>query len=242
MNVQDTIDAMQKLKLTGMARCYGAMLSQPLHEQPEAHLMMAMTMDAEGEYRALKRTQLYLSRSRLRYNALPEHINCSVQRGITKEQLLMLCDGLYIDKAENILITGSTGSGKSYLACALGRQACLTGRRSIYYAMNRFIESLSAARLDGSMLKWMNQIAKTPLLIIDDFGLKKMDTHARLALLDILEDRYGKGSTIVTSQLPVAQWHEYIGDPTLADAIMDRLIPHAHKIDLQGESLRGKKR
>jgi DNA replication protein DnaC len=108
--------------------------------------------------------------------------------------------------------------------------------------MNRFIESLSAARLDGSMLKWMNQIAKTPLLIIDDFGLKKMDTHARLALLDILEDRYGKGSTIVTSQLPVAQWHEYIGDPTLADAIMDRLIPHAHKIDLQGESLRGKKR
>ena len=107
--------------------------------------------------------------------------------------------------------------------------------------MSRFIEALAAARLDGSILKWMNQIARAQLLIIDDFGLKKMDGNARLALLDILEDRYGKGATIITSQLPVSKWHEYIGDNTLADAIMDRLTAHAHKIELQGQSLRRKK-
>jgi DNA replication protein DnaC len=153
----------------------------------------------------------------------------------------MLCDGLFIDKAENVLISGAAGCGKSFLACSLGRQACLLGKRTLYYGMSRFMETLASARLDGSLLKWMNQIAKAQLLIIDDFGLKKMDTNARITLLDILEDRYGNGATIITSQLPVSQWHEYIGDNTLADAIMDRVTAHAHRIELQGKSLRKKK-
>ena len=241
MNTQNTLELMQRLKLSGMARCYEAVLSQPLHEQPEAHLLMAMTVDAEKESRMHRRTQLLLTGSKLRYHSLPEQINCSMDRGLTKEQLLMLCDGLFIDKAENILICGATGCGKSFLACSLGRPACLLGKRTLYYGMSRFIEALAAARLDGSILKWMNQIAKAQLLIIDDFGLKKMDSNARLALLDILEDRYGKGATIITSQLPVSKWHEYIGDATLADAIMDRITAHAHKIDLLGQSLRRKK-
>ena len=241
MNVQNTLESMQRLKLSGMARCYEAVLSQPMHEQPEAHLLMAMTVDAERESRMNRKTQLLLAASKLRYHCLPEQINCTAERGLTKEQLLMLCDGIYIDKSENVLISGSTGCGKSFLSCALGRQACLLGRKTLYYGMSRFIEALAAARLDGSLLKWMNQIAKSQLLIIDDFGLKKMDSNARLALLDILEDRYGKGATMVTSQLPVSKWHEYIGDATLADGIMDRLTAHAHKIELKGQSLRRKK-
>ncbi len=153
----------------------------------------------------------------------------------------MLCDGSFIEKGENVLITGATGGGKSYLACALGRQACMLGYRTLYFAMNRFIEALSAARLDGSFIKWLNQIARTPPLIIDDFGLQPLDHNMKLTFLQILEDRYDHGSTIITSQLPVKQWYEYIKEPTLADAIMDRLTTHVHKIELKGESLRKKK-
>ena len=142
---------------------------------------------------------------------------------------------------ENILITGSTGCGKSYLARALGRQACMLGYRTIYFAMNRFIEALASARLDGTYIRWLNQISKTPLLILDDFGLQPLDHHMKLALLQILEDRYAKGATIITSQLPVKAWYEYIKEPTLADAILDRLTAHAHRIELKGESLRTKK-
>ncbi|WP_218917234.1 ATP-binding protein [Niabella ginsenosidivorans] len=171
-----------------------------------------------------------------------EQINCSGQRGITKEQLAIFCDGTFIDKNENLLISGATGCGKSYLACAIGRQACMLGYRTIYFSMNRFIEALSSARLDGSYIKLLNQIAKTPLLIFDDFGLQPLTHDMRITLLQILEDRYANGSTILTSQLPVNKFYEYINDPTLADAICDRLTANAHKITLTGESLRKRKK
>src|SRR5665647_882789 len=129
----------------------------------------------------------------------------------------MLTDGTFIEKSENLLITGATGCGKSYLACAMGRNACLLGHRTLYYSMNRFIEALAAARLDGTYLRWINVIAKTPLLIIDDFGLQPLNHDMRLTLLQILEDRFAKGATIVTSQLPVNKWYEYIAEPTMAD-------------------------
>jgi len=240
MNQQSTLEQLQELKLSGMAKRYEAILNQPVHQQPEPHALIATLAEAESGYRIHQRTQLYLRLAKLRYNATPEQINCTPGRGITKEILIMLSDGTFIEKSENLLITGATGCGKSYLACAMGRNACLLGHRTLYYSMNRFIEALAAARLDGTYLRWINAIAKTPLLIIDDFGLQTLNHDMRLTLLQILEDRFAKGSTIVTSQLPVNKWYEYIKEPTLADAICDRLTSNAHKIELKGESLRRK--
>jgi DNA replication protein DnaC len=154
---------------------------------------------------------------------------------------MRLADGLFIDRAENILITGATGCGKSYLACALGRQACSLGYRVIYFGMNRFLERIAQSKLDGTFIKMLNQIEKTHLLILDDFGLTPFDSISRLALLQVLEDRYERRSVIITSQLPVMKWYDFIGEPTLADAIMDRLAGNAHRIELKGESLRKKK-
>ena len=241
MNMQSTVEQLQHLKLFGMSRLYQAIINQPSHQHPEAHTLMGMLTDAEAQHRLAQRTQLYLRLSKLRYNTMPEQVKTAPDRGITKEQLLMLCDGAFIDKGENILITGATGCGKSYLACALGRQACMLGYRTVYFAMNRFIEALAAAKLDGTYIRWLNQIARTPLLILDDFGLQPLDHQIKLALLQILEDRYAKGATIITSQLPVKAWYEYIKEPTLADAIIDRMTAQANRIELKGESLRSRK-
>lgn len=241
MNTQSTVEQMQHLKLFGMSKLYKAVLDQPLHQQPEAHTLMGMLADAESQYRQTQRTQLYIRLSKLRYNTMPEQVNTTAGRGITREQLLLLCDGSFIEKGENILIAGATGCGKSYLACALGRQSCMLGYRTLYFAMNRFIEALAASKLQGTYIRWLNQIANTPLLILDDFGLQPLDHHTKLALLQILEDRYAKGATIITSQLPVKAWYEYINEPTLADAIMDRMAANANRIELKGESLRARK-
>lgn len=241
MNTQSTLEQLQHLKLQGMAKRYEAVLSQPVHQQPDGHSLLGMLAEAEGLYRTHQRTELYLRLSKLRYHATAEQVHCSSQRGIEKEQLITLCDGMFIQRGENVLVSGATGCGKSYLACALGRQACMLGYRVLYYSMNRFIEAMAAAKLDGTYLKWLNLMAKTPLLILDDFGLQPMDHPIRMALLQILEDRYAKGSVVITSQLPVNKWHEYINEPTLADAILDRLTASAHKIDLKGESLRKRK-
>ena len=241
MNTQETLQALQHLKLHGMAKRYQAVLEQPVHQQPDGHSLLAMMAEAEDLYRTHQRTQLYLRLSKLRYHAVPEQVHCSAERGVTKEQLITLCDGMFITQGENVLISGATGCGKSYLACALGRQACIHGFRTLYYSMNRFIEALAIAKLDGSYIKWLNAIAKTPVLILDDFGLQPLDHQIKLALLQILEDRYAKGATIITSQLPVNRWHEYINDPTLADAILDRLTASAHRIDLKGKSMRIRK-
>ena len=217
MNQQSTLEQLQELKLSGMAKRYGAILQQPIHQQPEPHALIALLTEAEAGYRVYQRTELYLRLAKLRYQATVEQINCTPGRGITKEMLVTLSDGTFIEKSENLLICGATGSGKSYFACAMGRNACLLGHRTLYYSMNRFIEALAAARLDGTYIRWLNQIAKTPLLIIDDFGLQPLTHDMRLTLLQILEDRFAKGSTIVTSQLPVNKWYEYINEPTLAD-------------------------
>jgi hypothetical protein len=149
-------------------------------------------------------------------------------------------DCTYIDRSEHVLITGATGCGKSYLACALGYQACLMGYKTLYLNMNRFCEKLALAKIDGTYLKLLTYLEKVRLLILDDFGLQQLDHQVKLALLQILEDRYQTRATIIASQLPIASWHQYLNEPTIADAIMDRVTANAHRIELKGESLRNK--
>jgi DNA replication protein DnaC len=167
-------------------------------------------------------------------------VHCNPERNLSKEKLMMIADCSFIERAENLLITGSTGCGKSYLACAFGRQACTLGYRTLYFGINRLLEKISLSKLDGTYVKLLNHVQKAQLIIIDDFGLHPLDGVTRLALLQMLEDRYGIKSTIITSQLPVAKWYEYIGESTVADAIMDRLAVNAHRFELKGESLRKK--
>lgn len=240
MNKQTTLDQLQDMKLGGMMRAYQAILSLPLHEQPTLDVAIARLAEAELLHRKSRKTELYLKLSKLRYNAVLEQVHCSPSRNLSKEALLSLAECSFIDRSENLLITGPTGCGKSFLACAIGRQACSLGYKSIYLGMNRFLEKVTQSKLDGTYIKFLSQIEKTQLLIIDDWGLYPLDINSRLALLQVLEDRYAKRSTIITSQLPVAAWYEYINEPTLADAIMDRLSGNAQRIELKGESLRKK--
>lgn len=240
MNTTATLEQLHELKLAGMARSYEAIVQMPLHQQPEAHALIAQLTQAEKQNRVQYKTQIYLKLSKLRYAAMLEEIACGKERNLSKEQLLQLSDCTYLDRAENILISGATGSGKSFLACALGHQACVMGYKSLYLNLNRFTEKIMVAKLDGTFVRLLNQLERVSLLILDDFGLAPMDQNTRLALLQILEDRYAKKSVIIASQLPIGKWHEYLAEPTLADAIMDRLLTNANRIELKGESLRKK--
>jgi len=240
MNTTETLQQLHELKLSGMETSYRTQLELPLHQQLEAHELIAQLVQAELLDRNNERTASYLKQAKLRLTAVPEQINCSAARNLTKQQLCTLIEGHYIKQGEAVLITGATGCGKSYLACALGYQACIQGYKTMYLNMNRLIEKITLAKLDGTYLKLLNQLERVPLLILDDFGLQPLNHVVKLALLQILEDRYAKRPVIITSQLPVSKWHDYINEPTLADAILDRLTAKAQRIELKGESLRRK--
>ena len=241
MDTQATLDLLKQLRLQGMAQAYEGILTMPFQDQPTAGHLIARLTDAESQYRAGQKTEMNLRLSKLRYNAVLEQVQCNATRNISKDNLMALADCNFIVRAENILITGSTGCGKSYLASALGRQACIMGYKVLYFGMNRFLEKISQSKADGSFIKILNQFEKTHLIIFDDFGMYPLDNISKLALLQILEDRYGKRSIIITSQLPVSKWYDYINEPTIADAIMDRLIHSAQRIDIKGESMRKNK-
>ena len=240
MNTNETLEQLKHLKLMGMAASYKSQLELPLHQQLEAHELLAHLVQTETLHRGNEKTTTYLKAAKLRLAATVEQVECSQARGLGKQQLAQLMEGSYITGGEPLLITGCTGSGKSFLACALGHYACTQGHRVAYLNMNRFTERVMLAKLDGSYLKVLNFFERIPLIILDDFGLAPLDHTMKLALLQILEDRYARKSVIITSQLPVGKWHEYLAEPTLSDAIMDRVTAKAHRIELKGGSRRRK--
>lgn len=242
MNTQETIIQLKELKLKGMAASLEAIMNLPVQNRPTLELAVARMVEAEQQDRRDRKTEMYLKTSRLRYTALLEDVICGTDRNLTKEDLAALSDCSFIRRHENLLIQGKCGCGKSFLACALGRQACILGYRTVYLNMNSFVEKVAISKLDGSFLKMITNLEKNDLIILDDFGLQPMDMNTRLALLQILEERYERKSVIIASQLPIAKWYDYIGDATLADAIMDRLVANANKIELKGESMRQRKK
>ena len=240
MNLQETIIQLNELKLRGMSSSFEAMTSLPVQNRPSLEVAISKMVDAEVQDRRDRKTAMYLKISKLRYTALLEDVICGTDRNFTKDDLAAIADCAFIRRHENLLIQGKCGCGKSFLACALGRQACMLGYRTLYLNMNSFVEKVALSKLDGSYLKMITNLEKYDLLIWDDFGLQPMDDKTRLAMLQILEERYERKSVIIASQLPIAKWYDYIGDPTLADAIMDRLVANSSKIELKGESMRQK--
>jgi DNA replication protein DnaC len=234
-----TLQSLRTLKLTGMADGLEQQLTQPTtHEELGFDERLALLVDREATYRNNNKVTRLLKAARLKLQAYPEDIDYQHPRSLNKSQFADLLSSQWVHAHHNVLITGPTGCGKTYLGCVLATQACRHGLSVRYFRTSRLLESLSIAHGDGRFAKWIQQLAKTDVLILDDWGLEKMTLGQRNDLLEIMEDRHGLSSTLITSQLPVDQWHKAIGDATLADAILDRLFHNSHKIKLKGESMR----
>lgn len=234
------LNKMSHMKFHGMQQAYKTLLDANQHHSLTNDEIVSMLVQAEWEDRENRKINRYLKTARFRYGANVEDVDFTSKRGLDKTQLLRLADCSFIQKKENLLITGSTGVGKSYIASALGHQACLQGYKTLYFNAQKLFPQLNIFKADGTYLKQISKIERHDLLIIDDFGLKPLDTNARMMLLEIIEDRHGQRSTIISSQLPVSQWYEIIGDSTVADAILDRMVHASHRIELNGESMRKK--
>lgn len=238
MLTHPTLDKLHQLRLPGMARAFTAQLAQPDIVTLNFEERLGLLVDEECTVRDEVRLQTRLRTAALRQNACLEDIDFRHPRGLDKALLKKLAGGTWLREHLNCLITGATGVGKSYIACALAHQACRDGYRVRYLRLPRLLGELEIARGDGRYRKLIGQIARVDLVVLDDFGLAAFTDHNRRDLLEILEDRYERRSTLVTSQFPVEQWHELLGDATLADAILDRLVHNAYRIPLKGESLR----
>jgi DNA replication protein DnaC len=235
----DTLDKMRRMRLLGMHRAFKTSMEK--QEQTfTADEMVALLIDSEWDDRHNRNIERSMHNARFRYRATIEQVEYSTERGMDKNVVHRLADGAFINRKENILITGSTGTGKSFLASAIGHQACQLGFRVLYANATRLLAQLKMAKADGSAIKELMKIEKQDLLILDDFGIQPFDQQSRTSLLDIIEDRHGKRSTIITAQVPVKQWYDLIGEKTVADAVMDRIVHNAQRIELKGESLRRK--
>jgi len=240
MLTHPTIDKLETLRLSGMVGALREQWKTPDINQLSFEERLGLLTDREVDLRETRRMQSRLKKAKLRQNASLEDIDFRQPRGLDKSLVIKLADCQWISKHQNLIVTGPTGAGKSYLACAFAQKACREGYNTAYARMSRLFEDLGLAKGDGRYIKMLAGFAKTDLLVLDDYGLAKLTREQRHDLLEILEDRYGVRSTLVTSQLPIEHWHEQVGDPTLADAIMDRLVHNAHKIQLKGGSMRKK--
>ena len=235
----ETLNNLHTLKLIGMADALEQQLTQPAtHEDLSFDERIALLVDREVTYRKNIKTNRLIKTAKLKQRALPEDIDYKHPRDLKKSQLADLLSCQWIQQHNNVLLTGSTGCGKTWLACALGMQACRQGLSVRYFRSARLFADLSIAHGDGRYLRLIKQLSKVDLLILDDWGLEKLNLVQRNDLLEIMEDRHGSKSTLIAGQIPVNQWHKAIGDATLADAILDRLVHNAHKINLKGESMR----
>jgi DNA replication protein DnaC len=235
-----TLDQLQQLGLAGMARAFAELEANPSTRELSHAEWLALLLDRESTDRHDRRFKARLRYSRLRHQAVVEDIDYRAARGLDRALLQQLIAGRWIDEAQNLVIEGPTGVGKSWLACALGHKACRDNRSVLYQRVPKMFTDLALARGDGRHPRLMRAIGGVKLLILDDWGLEPLGPEQRHDLLEIVEERYGRGATLITSQIPVDRWHELIADPTFADAILDRVIHNAHRLKLQGESLRKK--
>jgi DNA replication protein DnaC len=237
----EILDKMRSMRLSGMHRAFKMCIETAKNEQLTADEITTLLVNSEWDDRHNRSIDRTMKNARFRYKATIEQVDFTLERGIDKNQIHRIADGEFITRKENILITGSTGTGKSFLASAIGHQACQLGFKVLYTNASRLFTQLKMARADGSAMKELLKIEKQDLLILDDFGIQPFDQASRASLLEVIEDRHGKRSTIFTSQLPVSSWHELIGEKTVADAILDRIVHGALRLELKGESLRKNK-
>lgn len=238
MLTQQTLQHLRALKLTGMAEAFAQQLEQAASEQLSFEERLALLVDRERTHRDNRRLQRLLTLARFKQQACVEEINYQANRGLIRSQIVSLINCDWIRTHQNLHITGPTGTGKSWLACAFGQAACRQGLSVRYERTGRLMDELRIARGDGSYSKTLRQLARFDLLILDDFGIKPLSQSERHDLLEIIEDRHELHSTILTSQLPIGSWHSYLNEPTVADALLDRLLTNAHRLELKGESLR----
>lgn len=238
MLIQPTLDSLNQLKLNGMATALSEQMTQTSAQSLSFEDRLGLLVEREITYRENRRLTRLLQLAQLKERAAFEDLDFRARRGLDRAQLTSLASCDWIRHHQNLLIHGATGCGKTFLGCALAHQACRQGLSALYLRAPRLFDELSLCHADGSFRKRLAAIAKVDLVVIDDFAIAPIGPRERTDLLELLDDRVGARSTLITSQLPIENWHEYIGDPTLADAILDRLVHSAHKIHLEGESMR----
>jgi DNA replication protein DnaC len=241
MLTHPTLDKLQHLKFTGMAAALAEQMQMPDIEELAFEERLGLLVDRELTERENRRLSSRLRRARLKHNAALEDIDYRHPRGLDKSLIHSLATCQWVKEHLNILITGPTGVGKTWIACALAQKACREGYTAGYLRLPRLLQEMAIAKGDGRYPKLLATLAKTDVLVLDDWGLAKLTGEQRRDLLEILEDRHATRSTLATSQLPIETWHDVIGDPTLADAILDRLVHNAYRINLKGGSMRKRK-
>lgn len=236
-----TVTKMKQMNLNGMHNAFKTAIESGKTDHYTIDQFTSMLIDSEWDERHNRRIERSIKNARFHYKSNIESLNFEVSRNLDRTQILRLADCEFVTKNQNVLITGSTGVGKSFLGTALGYQACIEGFKVSYFNTSKLFAKLKIAKADGSYLKELAKLQRQDVLILDDFGLQALDGQNRITLLELIEDRHNNGSIIVTSQIPVQGWYDIIGEKTIADAILDRLIHNAHRIELSGESMRKKR-